>query len=105
MKLLFLFSLLVMNIFSTDQSKTDQSSSTILEGVVVSKETNRPIPKAYLFVVKGEEETITGSNGKFVITTWQKLPVTITVEHPEFKKVKVEVKGQGNAHIIKLEQK
>lgn len=97
MKLLYLVSLLFLHLLPGD------SSPAKLQGVVVDKD-NRPIPNAYLFVVKGEEETITGSNGQFALTTWQQFPVSLSVEHPNYKKLKLVVKEAGQKHVIKLEQ-
>ena len=95
MKLLYLFSLLLLNL--------NQPASVKLQGVVVGKD-NRPVSNAYLFVIKGEEETITGSNGQFALTTWQKFPVSLSVEHPEYKKLKLLIKDAGQKQVIKLEQ-
>jgi len=95
MKLLYLFSLLLLNL--------NQPVSVKLQGVVVGKD-NRPVSNAYLFVIKGEEETITGSNGQFALTTWQKFPVSLSVEHPEYKKLKLLIKDAGQKQVIKLEQ-
>jgi hypothetical protein len=95
MKLLYLFSLLMLNF---------RPGNTI-QGVVVGKDNNLPISHAYLFVVKGEEETITGSNGRFAITTWQKFPVSLSVEHPDYKKIKIVIRESDTKQVIKLEQK
>ena len=94
MKLLYLFSLLLLNF--------NQPVSVKLQGVVVGKD-NRPVSNAYLFVVKGEEETITGGDGQFALTTWQKFPVSLNVEHPDYKKLKLLIKDAGQKQVIKLE--
>jgi hypothetical protein len=95
MKLLYLTGLLLLNL--------NQPVSVKLHGIVVGKD-NRPVLNAYLFVVKGEEETITGSNGQFALTTWQKFPVSLSVEHPDYKKLKLVIKEAGQKQVIKLEQ-
>lgn len=100
MKLLYLFSLLLLDFHAGNNTET----SVTIQGVVTGKD-NRPVSQAYLFVVKGEEETISGSNGKFAITTWQKFPVSLTVEHPDFKKVKIEISRPDTKQVIKLEEK
>jgi hypothetical protein len=97
MKLLYLFSLVILNLLPGNNHE-----ATKLQGIVVGKD-NRPVSNAYLFVVKGEEETITGSNGQFALTTWQKFPVSLSVEHPDYKKVKLLIKDAGQKQVIKLE--
>ena len=97
MKMLYLFSLLLVNLFTGHRAQT-------IEGVIVGKD-NRPVSKVYVFVVKGEEETITGSNGRFAVTTWQNFPVSLTVEHPGYKKLKLVIKEPGTKQLIRLEEK
>jgi hypothetical protein len=97
MKLLYLFSLVILNLLPGNNHE-----ATKLKGIVVGKD-NRPVSNAYLFVVKGEEETITGSNGQFALTTWQKFPVSLSVEHPDYKKLKLLIKDAGQKQVIKLE--
>jgi hypothetical protein len=97
MKLLYLFSLVILNLLPGNNHE-----ATKLQGIVVGKD-NRPVSNAYLFVVKGEEETITGSNGQFALTTWQKFPVSLSVEHPDYKKLKLLIKDAGQKQVIKLE--
>lgn len=103
MKLLYLFGLLFLNLLPGDNHEATPTTSVKLQGVVVGKD-NRPVPNAYLFVVRGEEETITSSNGQFALTTWQKFPVSLSVEHPEYKKLKLVIKEAGQKQVIKLEQ-
>jgi hypothetical protein len=103
MKLLYLY--LLVNFFSAGKQESSQRASAVIQGVVVAKDQNRPVPQAYIFVVKGEEETITGGNGRFAITTWQTFPITLTVEHPEYKKLTLVIKEPGTKQLIRLDQK
>jgi len=44
-------------------------------------------------------------NGQFSITTWQQLPVTLVIEHPNFKKKRVTTTQPLQKQVIKLEPK
>ena len=105
MKLIFSLGLLLASMLPHDQQKHTPRSSVKIEGVVVSDDNKRPVSQAYLFVVKGEEETISGSNGKFTLTTWQSFPVSLTVEHPSYRKIKLSIKEPGEKQVIRLEPK
>jgi hypothetical protein len=54
-------------------------------GVVKDEATGSPVSKAHVYSVKGEDEAFSNEKGEFVLSTWQKLPVTFTVEHPSYK--------------------
>lgn len=56
-----------------------------ISGVVKDEVTGNPIPKAHVYIVKGEDEAFTNERGEFAISTWQKLPVTLMSEHPSYK--------------------
>ncbi|XVJ64651.1 MAG: carboxypeptidase-like regulatory domain-containing protein [Lacibacter sp.] len=56
-----------------------------VSGVVKDEETGGPVAKAHIYITKGEDEAFTNEKGEFVINTWQKFPVTFTVEHPSYK--------------------
>ena len=103
MKLLYLFSWLFLNLLTGDNHEAVPPTAVKLQGVVVGKD-NRPVANAYLFVIRGEEENITGSNGQFALTTWQKFPVSLSIEHPAYKKLKLVIKDAGQMQVIKLEQ-
>lgn len=75
MKLLYLYGLLFVNFFAGDHSTT-------IEGVIVGKD-DRPVPKVYVFV----------------------FPISLTVEHSEYKKVKLVIREPGTKQHIRLEQK
>jgi len=73
-----------------------------LHGVVASKETGRPLPDIYLYTVKGEEEAITNKSGQFKIVTWQKLPVTLHVQHKDSENIRIVVSDPSEDIKIKL---
>ncbi len=55
-----------------------------LKGRVTDASSNQTIPGAHVFIIEGEEEAFTNSNGEFSIKTWQKLPVNVTVRHKRY---------------------
>lgn len=68
-------------------------------------ETGQRIENAYVYIVSGEEESLSDKNGKFSITTWQQLPVTLVIEHPQYKKKTVRTSDASQKQVIKLEPK
>jgi len=62
-----------------------------IKGVVLDTTTNKPVANAYVYIVKGEEESLTDKNGAFSIETWQHLPLLLTVQQANaaVKKIKV----------------
>ncbi|MCP9749804.1 carboxypeptidase-like regulatory domain-containing protein [Ferruginibacter sp. HRS2-29] len=64
-----------------------------VSGTIISEETKSPIDKAYLYVVKGEEEATTDANGNFRFTTWQDKPVKIFISHKNFKSRVITLNG------------
>ena len=73
-----------------------------LHGVVANKETGKPLADIYLFTVKGEEEAVTNKNGQFKFTSWQKLPVTLHVQHKENEHIRVVISNPAEDIKIKL---
>lgn len=96
--LFFLFPVILLN--SAAISTTEQVA---VQGIVIDKQTNQPISNSYIYIVRGEEEALTDSKGKFSINTWQSLPVTLTVDDPKYKKVTITVSKAGTKHVIPLE--
>lgn len=105
MKFFSLCSLLVIGLLSGAGRPVANEHSSTIEGIVVSSNTNQPVSQVHVYVVKGEEESITSGNGKFSLTTWQTFPVSLSVEHPEYKKIKLVIKEAGSKQVIHLEPK
>ena len=76
-----------------------------VKGVVVDNSTGAPIEKAYLYIVSGEEEALTTKDGSFELTTWQKFPVSIEVQHQQYQTTTVVFKTTADKAIIKLQLK
>lgn len=83
-------------------SKSSYQISHTLKGVVTSKESGRPVPSVYMYVVKGEEEAMTNNSGGFQLVTWQKLPVTLHIRHSDNLLLRVVVSNPGQLIRIQL---
>jgi hypothetical protein len=76
-----------------------------VKGVVVSGPDKKPVAKAYVVVVPGEEEALTDANGNFTLRTWQSLPVTLTVQHTNYQTRKVQVSDTQHTQLIQLDNR
>ena len=77
----------------------------VFEGKVISSETGAPIAGAHVFIIKGEEEALTGSDGSFRISSWQQLPFTITIEHKNYQTSSIRITESGKKQLVKLKIK
>jgi hypothetical protein len=109
MRLFLLNSLLIaVPVFVLDSAAMKPApsvASVTVEGVVVNHSNSQPVSNIYLYIVKGEEEALTDDKGRFSITTWQSLPVTLTVDHIKYKRTTLVVKEPGKKQLIRLEVK
>ncbi len=65
------------------------TDAVIIAGKLVEEGTGKPVNGAYICIVSGEEETISGRDGSFILKTWQRLPVQCTIEHKDFTEKKL----------------
>ena len=80
-------------------------SRIVVEGTVLTEGIQTPVVNAFVYTVPGEEETLTDKSGHFKLTTWQSLPVTVTVEHPDFKPAIIHVTKLPANQLIRLKRK
>ncbi len=73
-----------------------------LQGKVIEAQSGKPVSAAHVYIVQGEEEVFTSANGEFSLKTWQKYPVTVTVEHKVYKKQSVQFTAETKQLIISL---
>lgn len=73
----------------------------IISGKIIGEQ-NEGISRAYVYVVAGEEETLSLANGNFLLRTWQKLPLTLVIEHSDFGKQKFVISEIRGSITIKL---
>jgi len=74
-----------------------------IAGTVLHQKDQKPLENIYLYIIPGEEEAVTDKKGEFLITTWQSFPVTIVVEHHQYKKKQLKIYKPCNDLIIALE--
>ena len=63
------------------------------------------ISDAYVYVIAGEEETLSVKDGKFSLNTWQPLPVTLIIEHADFEKQQVIIQAPVKPLTVKMKAK
>ncbi len=76
-----------------------------LQGITINKVTRQPVEDVHVFIVQGEEETLSVKDGTFKLTTWQQLPVTVVAEHSKFKTAKLVLQENTQRATILLEPK
>lgn len=76
-----------------------------IEGNVIHSLNGNKVENAYIYIVSGEEEALSGKDGVFTISTWQQLPVTLVIEHPKYRPQRINIKDPGKKTIIKLDPK
>lgn len=76
-----------------------------IEGSIIHSLNGRQVENAYIYIISGEEEALSGKDGVFSISTWQQLPVTLVVEHPKYRSRKISVQDPAKRAIIKLDPK
>jgi CarboxypepD_reg-like domain len=74
----------------------------LFKGRVIEAGSNRPIKGAHVYIIQGEEEAFTSSNGEFELKTMNKLPVDIIVVHKDFRKEVIRCNSDKEPLIILL---
>jgi hypothetical protein len=73
-----------------------------ISGLIVEKQTNRPVPSAYVVAVEGEEEVLSTADGKFTLYTSLSLPFNITITHKDFEEIKTNIRDTSGSLLIQL---
>lgn len=77
----------------------------VIEGRVVT-EAGQPVHQAHVFVVDGEEEALTNTQGEFRIKSWQKSPIRVTAEKSQqYQKGSIIVTDPSQKQVIRLRAK
>lgn len=76
-----------------------------IEGNVIHSQNGKQVENAYIYIISGEEEALSGKDGLFSISTWQQLPVTLVIEHPKYKPKQISIKDPGQKALIRLDPK
>lgn len=73
-----------------------------LQGRVIDHRSGKPVQAVHVYITKGEEEVFSNSKGEFVLKTWHQLPVTITVEHKDYKQQTIRITSETDHLNISL---
>ena len=101
-------SLLLLFLYTSGVRGKDLKEGIISEkvkGVVVTREGKLPVKSALVYIVKGEEETLTNGKGEFILNTWNRTPFELNIENEGFKPVRVIVNSTSETINIFLEAK
>ncbi len=99
-----LFYGLLIAIAGFSQVKTH--SPVVIEGKVVSESTGKPVPHAHVYVLGGEEETLTNDKGEFRLQSWQAAPLKLTVDsYNNYRKESIVVTDPSQKQVIRLKNK
>jgi hypothetical protein len=79
-----MYLLLLIQLLSSGQIRPAHEVNEI-SGVIISEDTKKPVDKAYVYIVKGEEEATSSADGTFRFTTWQDKPAQVYIYHKNFK--------------------
>ncbi len=102
-KSLLLYTLLIT---FTGFSQGSKNSSVTIEGKVISETTGQPVAHVHVYVLGGEEETLTNDKGEFSIQSWQKTPLRLTVDgYNTYQKITVVVNDPSQKQVIRLKIK
>jgi len=72
----------------------------IIQGKILVQETNKPLTNAHVQILYEQEETTTDIDGIFFLKSWQAFPLTLVVEHCNFKTELVQLQKPLNSHTI-----
>lgn len=101
MKRILLFTGIIA-LLSFDRATTIQSQ--IIEGVIVSEQTGKPIPNLHVYTVQGEEESLTDNKGYFKIESWQTAPFRLVIENKGIRVHTCNIKTPDKKQYIKIKK-
>jgi hypothetical protein len=73
-----------------------------IAGIVYDKRNRLPLGNVLVYILKGEEESVTNIHGEFTIATWQHFPLILTIQTNGWPEIKKEVKSVSEKTIIYL---
>lgn len=95
----------LMIIFIVFTSYTPSYTTLVINGKIIHTESRKAIDNAYIYVIAGEEETLSTKEGAFKLKTWQKFPLTVVVEHTEYASRKIILQNPTAELVISLDKK
>jgi hypothetical protein len=76
----------------------------VIEGSVINAGNHSPVADAHAYIVLGEEEMLTSSKGEYRITSWEPLPVTLTITRKGYETIRLKINNPAEKQLIKLQQ-
>jgi hypothetical protein len=95
--------LLATTVLTSFNNPVSNQQKTVTGKIVGA--TNEGISNAYVYVIAGEEETLSVKDGNFSLKTWQPLPLVLIIEHNDFEKQKIIIRASGKPVTIKLSER
>ena len=92
--------LLATTILTSFDNSVSNQQKTVTGKIVGAS--NEGVTDAYVYVVAGEEETLSLKDGKFSLKTWQPLPLVLVIEHNDFEKQQIVIRASDKPVTIKL---
>lgn len=81
---LFMLTLILPAMILSYTDYLKDSGPVQLSGTVVESVSGKPVEKVHVYIIEGTEEILTNQKGEFTLSTWQKLPVSVTVAHSQY---------------------
>jgi hypothetical protein len=101
---IFIFFALFIAVAGLSQAKT--GSPLVIEGKVVADNTGKPVQNVHVYILDGEEEALTNSQGEFRIQSWQKLPFKLTVKsYNNYHATSITITDPSRKQVIRLKSK
>lgn len=105
-RILVLFSVWLVSLAGPAQSGNLHSGPVVITGKVIADATGQPVTNAHVYIVEGEEETLTDHNGEFRIESWQKAPLSLTVAtYQRYSKTRIIISNPAQKQLIRLKIK
>lgn len=87
-------------------SQTRKEAPFIVEGKVIAESTGKPVQNAHVYILDGEEEALTNSDGEFRIQSWQKTPFKLTVKsYNTYRDASIVITDPSRRQVIRLKAK
>jgi len=97
--------LYTLGIFLCITAFRPQAQSNFVAGKLLSETTGQPVNKALVYIIKGEEENLSGIDGRFDVKTWQTYPLQLKISHPNFRDTVIFIRNYSSNIKIALHPK
>lgn len=99
-----LIGLFLISLFNLSSTRDNRFAEQV-KGKIIDQTNRFPIEKAHIYIISGEEEALSSSEGSFEITTWQAFPLTIKINHDQYHASTVLYQNAYDRPTIRLERK